>query len=135
MYASRWQTLRAGISNAWADPPILTTIVCGWFRLCPTRGKTGLFRRFLSVKAAGASRGARLGLARTGDAQHDRNDPLSGNIIVPLMRSGGRLTGLMAAIFAPLMFPVPLVLPYAVAGGTVGHMLRLNRLKSDINAP
>ena len=42
---------------------------------------------------------------------------------------------IMSAIFVPLTFFVALGLLRPVKGGTVGLMLNLNMLKSDIDAP
>jgi uncharacterized protein (DUF983 family) len=106
---------------------------------CPACGKTHLFNGFLSVKAECANCGAPLGLARADDAPPYFVILITGHIVVPLMFIVDRMSEpplwIMSAIFVPLTFFIALGLLRPVKGGTVGLMLNLNMLKSDMNAP
>jgi uncharacterized protein (DUF983 family) len=139
MIPTRWQPKRAVAQNAWPHPPMLTAIGRGLLGRCPACGKTPLFNGFIRVREACANCGAPLGLARADDAPPYFTIFIVGHIIVPLVmmvdRMGEPSLWLMAAIFLPLAFLMALGLMRPVKGGTVGLMLNLNMLKSDINAP
>jgi uncharacterized protein (DUF983 family) len=139
MNPTRWQPARTAAPNAWPHPPILTAIGRGLLGLCPACGKTHLFNGFLRVKTACAKCGAPLGLARADDAPPYFVILITGHIIIPLLFVVDRMNEppvwLMSAIFVPLTFFVALGLLRPVKGGTVGLMLNLNMLKSDIDAP
>nr|WP_294557578.1 DUF983 domain-containing protein [uncultured Rhodopila sp.] len=117
----------------------MTAIGRGLLGLCPACGKTHLFNGFLRVKTACAKCGAPLGLARADDAPPYFVILITGHIVVPLMFVVDRMNEppvwLMMAIFVPLTFFVALGLLRPVKGGTVGLMLNLNILKTDIDAP
>jgi uncharacterized protein (DUF983 family) len=139
MNPNRWQPTRAAAANTWPHPPVLTAIGRGLLGRCPACGKTPLFNGFLRVNAACSNCGAPLGLARADDAPPYFTILITGHVIVPLMfmvdRMGEPPIWLMTAIFVPLTFFMALGLLRPVKGGTVGLMLNLNMLKSDINAP
>lgn len=139
MDPTRWQPPRPAAANSWPHPPVLTAIGRGLLGLCPACGKTRLFNGFLRVKPACANCGAPLGLARADDAPPYFVILITGHIIVPLLFLVDRMNEppvwLMSAIFVPLTFFVALGLLRPVKGGTVGLMLNLNMLKTDIDAP
>jgi uncharacterized protein (DUF983 family) len=91
------------------------------------------------VKAECSNCAAPLGLARADDAPPYFTILVTGHIIVPLLfmvdRMGEPPVWLMSAIFLPLTLLTALGLLRPIKGGTVGLMLNLNMLKSDINAP
>jgi uncharacterized protein (DUF983 family) len=135
----RWQPGRDAAPNAWPHPPMLTAIGRGLLGRCPGCGKTRLFDGFLRVRAACQECGAPLGLARADDAPPYLTILITGHIIVPLLyivdRMGEPPVWEMSAIFLPLTFLLSLGLLRPIKGGTVGVMLNLNMLKSDIDAP
>ncbi len=139
MDPTRWQPLRTAAPNSWPHPPVLTAIGRGLLGLCPACGKTHLFNGFLRVKAICANCGAPLGLARADDAPPYFVILITGHIVVPLLFMVDRMNEppiwLMSAIFVPLTFFVALGLLRPIKGGTVGLMLNLNMLKTDIDAP
>jgi uncharacterized protein (DUF983 family) len=139
MIPTRWQPNRAVPTNAWPHPPLLTAIGRGLLGRCPACGKSRLFKGFLRVNDKCANCDAPLGLARADDAPPYFTVFITGHIVVPLLyavdRMGEPPLWLMSAIFVPLTLFLALGLLRPVKGGTVGLMLNLNMLKSDLNAP
>jgi uncharacterized protein (DUF983 family) len=139
MNPTRWRPERAVTLNAWPHPPLLTAIGRGLLGRCPACGKTHLFNGFLRVKDACAHCGAPLGLARADDAPPYFVILITGHIVIPLMLLVDRISEPpiweMSAMFVPLTLFLALGLLRPVKGGTVGLMLNLNMLKSDLNAP
>ena|SRR5271166_1176954 len=138
MNPTRWQPDRSAKPNFWPQPPILTAVGRGLLCRCPACGKASLFNGFLRITAVCAKCGAPLGLARADDAPPYFTILVTGHIIVPLLfmvdRMGQPPIWVMSAIFVPLTFFTALGLLRPIKGATVGLMLSLNMLKSDINA-
>jgi len=137
MDPTRWQPDRSVATNAWPHPPLATAIGRGLLCRCPGCGKTHLFNGFLKVAAACTNCGAPLGLARADDAPPYFTILITGHIIVPLMvlvdRASSPPIWVLSATFLPLTVIVALGLLRPIKGGTVGLMLNLNMLKSDVN--
>jgi uncharacterized protein (DUF983 family) len=79
---------------------------------------------------------APLGLARADDAPPYFTILVTGHVVVPLMYVVDRVNEpplwVMSAIFLPLTLIMALGLLRPIKGGTVGLMLNLNMLKSDL---
>lgn len=137
MTPTRWQPERAAATDSWPHPPTLTAIGRGLLGRCPGCGKTRMFGRFLKVIPECPNCTAPLGLARADDAPPYFTILIVGHIIVPLMfmvdRMGEPPLWLMSVIFLPLTVIMALGLIQPIKGGTVGLMLTLNMLKSDLN--
>ncbi len=114
-----------------------TAIGRGLLGRCPGCGKTRMFGRFLKVIPECPNCTAPLGLARADDAPPYFTILIVGHFIVPLMFMVDRMDEppiwLMSAIFLPLTVILALGLIQPIKGGTVGLMLTLNMLKSDLN--
>jgi uncharacterized protein (DUF983 family) len=137
MNPSRWQPGQSVNPNDWPHPPLATAIGRGLLCRCPACGKSHLFNGFLKVVAACTNCGAPLGLARADDAPPYFTILITGHIVVPLMFMVDRMSEpplwVMSAIFLPLTCVMAIGLLRPIKGGTVGLMLNLNMLKSDIN--
>ena len=135
MAPSNWQPDRAAIA---ADKPRLRTAIGrGLLGRCPSCGKSHMFNGFLRVVAACRTCAAPLGLARADDAPPYFTILITGHIVVPLMfyvdRAYAPTTFNMSAIFLPLSLALAVGLLRPIKGGTVGAMLTLNLLKTDID--
>jgi uncharacterized protein (DUF983 family) len=104
---------------------------------CPGCGETKLFRGYLKVVPQCAHCAAPLGLARADDAPPYFTILVTGHIVVPLMYMVERAyeppLWLHAAIWVPLTLALSLGLLRPIKGATVGLMLKLGMLKTDID--
>ena len=132
----RWQPDRSVATNAWPHPSLVTAIGRGLIGRCPACGKAHLFNGFLRVSETCQNCKAPLGLARADDAPPYFTILVTAHVVVPLLvmvdRMGQPPIWLMSAIFVPLTLFVALGLLRPIKGGTVGLMLNLNMLKSDV---
>jgi uncharacterized protein (DUF983 family) len=137
MTPTQWRPAEPGAQNAWPHPPMLTAIGRGLLGRCPACGKSHLFNGFLRVVSECRNCGAPLGLARADDAPPYFTILVTGHVVVPLMfyvdRMGEPPLWLMSAIFIPLTLVMAVGLLRPIKGGTVGLMLNLNMLKSDVS--
>lgn len=137
MTIQSWRPDRTVAPTTWPKPPLLTAVGRGLLCRCPGCGQTHLFNGFLKVVAACRNCGAPLGLARADDAPPYFTIFVTGHIIIPLMFMVDRMgppLWVMSAIFLPLTAALALALLRPIKGGTVGLMLTLNMLKSDVSA-
>ncbi len=104
---------------------------------CPGCGETKLFNGFLTVKPACAHCGAPLGLARADDAPPYFTILIVGHVIITLMytleKSQQPPLWVHAAIWLPLTVILSVGLLRPIKGATVGLMLKLGMLKTDID--
>ncbi len=139
MEPTRWQPDRTAKPNTWPHPPMLVAIGRGLLGRCPGCGKSRIFNGYLRVNAGCSVCGTPLGLARADDAPPYFTILITGHIVVPLLfmtyRASDASDFTLGAIFVPLTIGLALALLRPIKGGTVGLMLNLNMLKSDIDAP
>ena len=133
----RWQPDRTPKLPSWPLPPLATAIGRGLLGRCPACGESHLFNGFLRVVPECRNCRAPLGLARADDAPPYFTILIVGHLIVPTMIVFQRMQDppdwLTAAIFLPLTVLLSLGLIRPIKGGTVGLMLKLNMLKSDVH--
>jgi uncharacterized protein (DUF983 family) len=132
-----WRPDRSSKPPPWPLPPLWTAIKRGLRCVCPACGQSHLFNGFLRVVPECARCRAPLGLARADDAPPYFTILITGHIVVPIMFMVDRMQSpplwVMSAIFLPLTLLLSLGLLRPIKGGTVGAMLTLNLLKSDID--
>jgi uncharacterized protein (DUF983 family) len=120
-------------------PPMIVAIGRGLMGRCPACGKTRIFSGFLKVNRVCKACSAPLGLARADDAPPYFTILITGHVIMPLLfitdRATDASTMVLTAIFLPLTAIMAVGLLQPIKGGTVGMMLNLNMLKSDLDAP
>ncbi len=133
----RWQPDRTPPPPHWQVPPLLTALGRGFVCHCPACGKTQLFQGYLRVVPECTNCGAPLGLARADDAPPYFTIFVVGHIVVPGMYMVERAytppLWVHAAIWLPLTVILSLLLLRPIKGATVGLMLRLGLMKSDMD--
>ena len=126
------------MDRGWPMPPMMTAIGRGLLGRCPACGQSRLFRGFLRVQPECQGCRAPLGLARAEDAPPYFTILLVGHVLVPAMFMVDRAytpeAWLMMAIFVPLAALLSVGLLRPIKGGTVGLMMKLNLLKSHMDA-
>ena len=126
------------MDRGWPMPPMMTAIGRGLLGRCPACGQSRLFRGFLRVQPECQGCRAPLGLARAEDASPYFTILLVGHVLVPAMFMVDRAytpeAWLMMAIFVPLAALLSIGLLRPIKGGTVGLMMKLNLLKSHMDA-
>ncbi len=119
-------------------PSLGTAISRGLLGRCPACGKTHLFVGYLKVVRECSACAAPLGAARADDLPPYFTILLVGHIVVPLMlwmeRAKSPSLWMMSAIFLPLTLVLSLGLLRPIKGGTVGLMMKLGMMKSDVEA-
>ena len=135
MAPSNWRPDRAETPGG--KPGVATAIGRGLLGRCPSCGKSHMFNGYLRVVDECRDCGAPLGLARADDAPPYFTILIVGHIVVPTMCMVDRAfvlsTFALSAIFLPLTLIMALGLLRPVKGGTVGLMLSLNMLKTNID--
>jgi uncharacterized protein (DUF983 family) len=135
--ATRWQPDRTPSMPNWPQPPMSVALFRGACNRCPACGETRLFRKFLKVTPVCSHCSAPLGLARADDAPPYFTILLVAHIIVPLMfwleRAREPPLWVHAAIWLPLTVVLCVGLLQPIKGATVGLMLKLGMLKTDID--
>ena len=120
----------------WPVPSLALALGRGFLGRCPACGKGRLFDGFLRVVAECTHCHAPLGLARADDAPPYFTILIVGHIVIPAMLIMQKMedppTWLMSVIFVPLTLILALGLLRPVKGATVGLMLTLNMLKTDV---
>jgi len=134
---TRWQPDRTPSLPQWPHPPLSTALFRGACNRCPACGQARLFIGYLRVTPVCSNCSAPLGLARADDAPPYFTILLVGHIIIPLMymleRSREPPLWVHAAIWLPLTVILAVGLLRPIKGATVGLMLRLGMLKTDID--
>jgi uncharacterized protein (DUF983 family) len=134
---TRWQPDRTPDLPQWPLPKLSVALLRGACNRCPACGETKLFLGYLKVSPQCAHCGAPLGLARADDAPPYFTILIVGHIVVPLMywleRARQPPLWVHAAIWLPLTLVLCLGLLRPIKGATVGLMLKLGLLKTDID--
>lgn len=121
----------------WPVPPLGTALLRGLRARCPACGERDLFQGYLRVVPACSNCGAPLGLARADDAPPYFTIVAVGHIIVPgmllLERAETPPLWVHAAIWVPLTLVLSLALLRPIKGATVGLMLKLGLMKTDVD--
>jgi uncharacterized protein (DUF983 family) len=134
---TRWQPDRTPELPQWPQPPTSIAMLRGACNRCPACGETRLFQGYLTVTPQCAHCGAPLGLARADDAPPYFTILIVAHLIVPPMyfveRAWEPPLWLHAAIWLPLALALSLGLLRPIKGATVGLMLKLGLLKTDID--
>ncbi len=133
----RWTPDRAERLPPWPLPTLPVAIGRGLLCRCPACGRTNLFRGYLRVVDVCAVCGAPLGLARADDAPPYFTIFVVGHIVVlgmlTLERACAPPLWVHAAIWLPLTVILAVGLLQPIKGATVGLMLKLGMLKTDID--
>ncbi len=133
----RWEPARVPAPVAWPVPRLALALRRGLLCRCPACGQTRLFNGYLRVAAECPACHAPLGLARADDAPPYFTILLVGHLVVPLMftveRTWHPALWLQSAIWLPLIALLSLLLLRPIKGATVGLMLVLGMLKSDVD--
>jgi uncharacterized protein (DUF983 family) len=118
-------------------PALSVALGRGFRMLCPACGKTHMFNGYLTVVPECANCHAPLGLARADDAPPYFTIIVVGHIVVPSMlileRTVTPPLWVHMAIWLPLTLALALGLLRPIKGATVGLMLKLGILKSDLD--
>ena len=132
----RWQPNRTLPKPPWPVPSLATGLGRGLMGRCPACGQGRLFDGFLRVVPQCEHCAAPLGLARADDAPPYFTILIVGHIVIPAMLIMQKLADppvwQLWAIFVPLTLILAIGLIRPVKGATVGLMLSLNMLKTDV---
>jgi uncharacterized protein (DUF983 family) len=134
---TRWEPDRSPQPPAVPLPSLAVAVGRGLLCRCPSCGLTHIFKGYLKVVPQCPTCGAPLGLARADDAPPYFTILLVGHIVVPSMliveRTYSPPTWMHAVIWLPLTLVLALAFLRPIKGATVGLMLKLGMLKSDID--
>ena len=138
MTTVRWEPKQPTEGNRFPMPPMLTALCRGALGRCPSCGGSRIFNGYLKVRAACDACAAPVGLARAEDAPPYFTILIVGHILVPLLffvdRNWELSSAALSGIFVPTALIMSLGLLRPIKGATVGAMMKLDLMKSDMDA-